>query len=334
MIEKMSTSYTSKDIVDYCIDYEFSKNSIPLVKDYLPTVKDLVHMHCLFSISKEGLRLHSHNVDPNNEWKLRFFIDSLQKSLGGLDLNCHFIACLNDGLGASDIYSKFSTFGRHHKSNHIGLPDPLVCGKLTLSNALPDLIKDDIPFKDKKDSLVFRGSDTSKHRGDGLNQRISFCHTYQGSSLIDAKITLYAHFNSHMLKAVGVNKDAITCYRTPSSEQLQHKFIVYMNGNTVSGDRMMWQMASNSILVQVRPRENEDDYIWYHSFLNHLGILPTFNEETFIEEFEEFESSADLEAINESQQYFANKICDFSFQQAYIREAFVRYNELYNIEAL
>ena len=329
-IEKMSTSYTSKDIVDYCINYEFSKNSIGLVREYLPTVKTLTHMHTLFSIDGDGIKLHAHNVDKDNEWKLQFFIDSLHRSLGGMELNCTFMACLNDGLPHSDIYTKFSTFGRHYKSNHIGLPDPLVCGKLTLSNALPDLLKDDIPFKNKKDSLVFRGSDTSKHRGDGLNQRISFCHTHRESSLIDAKITLYAHFNAHMLNAVGVDKDSITSYRSPSHEQLQHKFIIYMNGNTVSGDRMMWQMASNSILVQVKPRESENDYIWYHSFLNNLGILPTFNEESFIEEFEKFKSNTDLDQLNKAQQYFANQICDFSFQKSYIRESFSRYEKLYH----
>ena len=93
---------------------------------------------------------------------------------------------------------------------------------------------------------------------------------------------------------------------------------------------MMWQLASNSLLIQVKPKENEDDYIWYHSFLNSLGILPTFPEESFLDDFKEFEKREDIEALIKKQQYFASIILDRGFQMLYTKEALVKYNEIYN----
>ena len=257
------------------------------------------------------------------------FLDLVLKTYK-LDLDCRFVACINDGVPLTDKYTKFSTFGRHYSSNHIGLPDPLVCGSLTFGQKIRDYITQDIPFKNKKDGMIFRGSDTSKQRENLLNQRMMFCLDNKNSNFIDAKITLFAHYTDKMLENHKINKSEIYAERTSPKEQLEYKYMAYINGNTVSGDRMMWQMASNSLLVQVEPKDNEDDYIWYHSFLNSLDILPTFPEETFFEDFTEFELKHDVEEIIKRQQHFASIILDAGFQMLYTKEALEKYNELYN----
>ena len=328
----MYSSYTSKEIIDFCIKSEFDLNTIKFNKSFLEAHKSVGDLELLIEINKEEIRVLDYKCSEGNEWKLNSFLQLILNVINefNLDLNCKFIASINDGISPSDKYTKISTFGRHHSSNHIGMPDPLVSGKLTFSKRLKDHLEGDIPFDSKKDKMIFRGSDTSKCRDNCLNQRLMFCLDHQDSEYIDSKITLYAHYDDEMLKKHNINKLKITAPRTSSEEQLKYKYIVYINGNTVSGDRMIWQLASNSLLVQVKPREVENDYIWFHSFLNHLGILPTFAEESFLEDFNKFKQEANIEQLIEKQKYFAKIITNETFQKEYTKEALLKYNEIYN----
>jgi len=330
--EKMSISYTSKDAVDFCLENEFKNNSIKFNKTFLEKHDNLKELELLIQIKGCEVEIINNICSEGNEWKFQMFVNFINLVLKTykLDLDCKFIACINDGVLLTDKYTKFSTFGRHYSSNHIGLPDPLVCGVLTFGQKIREYLSDDIPFSEKKDSMIFRGSDTSKQRENLLNQRLDFCLKHQESDYIDSKITFFAHYSDDMLLSHNIDKDKITSERTSSKKQLEHKYIIYINGNTVSGDRMMWQMASNSLLVQVKPKEEENDYIWYHSFLNELDILPTFEEESFLEDFEKFKKENDVEEIIKKQQYFASIILDSGFQMLYTKEALEKYNELYN----
>jgi hypothetical protein len=330
--EKMYSSYTSKDVIDFCIKNEFNSNTVKFNKTFLETHTGVQDLELLIEITGKDIKVINYKCSQGNEWKLNSFLQLISNVINefNLDLNCRFIAGINDGILLSDKYTKFSTFGRHYLSNHIGMPDPLVSGQLTFAKKLEDYLKEDIPFNDKKDKMIFRGSDTSKCRDNCLNQRLMFCLDHQNSEYIDSKITLYAHYTDEMLKKHGINKLKITAPRTSPKQQLSHKYIIYINGNTVSGDRMIWQLASNSLLVQVKPREAENDYIWFHSFLNHLGILPTFTEESFLEDFNKFKKETNIEELIEKQKYFARIIANESFQKQYTKEALLKYNEIYN----
>jgi len=340
---KMSTLYTSEDAVDYCIESEFKNNTIEFNKSFLEKHEKANPLELVFEINTEdpytnengdvsSIRVIDALGDKGNEWKLQSFYGLIQSVIDTykIKLNCRFVACLNDGLPITDKYTKFSTFGRHKSSNHIGMPDPLVCGVLTFGYKIRTYLNDDIPFSEKKDGIIFRGSDTSKQRENLLNQRLTFCINNKDCNYIDSKITFFAHYSDDMLRSHNINKNEIYSEYTTSEDQLKYKYIAYINGNTVSGDRMMWQLASNSLLIQVKPKENEDDYIWYHSFLNSLGILPTFPEESFLDDFKEFEKREDIEALIKKQQYFASIILDRGFQMLYTKEALVKYNEIYN----
>lgn len=331
--EKMFFSFTNKDIVDFCIQHEFANNTIRFNKSYLTSHNYLQDLEILIDINNKQCKIVKYRCDnKDNEWKLQAFWNLLLLVLDeyNIDLNCKFIVNLNDGVPVSDTYTKFSTFGRHYKSNHIGLPDPLVSGVLTFGDRLKDCIADDILFEKKIDKMIFRGSDTSKIRNNCLNQRLEFCLSHQDSDYIDSKITLYAHYSDDMLKAHNISKNKITAPRTSYKEQLEAKYIIYINGNTVSGDRMIWQMASNSLLVQVKPEDTENDYIWFHSFLNHLNILPTFNEKTFLTDFQLFKDNNDILTLIEQQKYFAKMVASVDFQKTYTKEALLNYNRIYN----
>lgn len=328
----MSISYTSKEAVDFCLDNEFKNNKIKFNKSYLDKHKHIGELEMLIEIVGDELTILDNKCTEGNEWKFQMFINFIDLVIKTykLNLNCKFIVCINDGVQITDKYTKFSTFGRHHLSNHIGLPDPLVSGVLTFGQKIREYLADDIEFSEKKEGIIFRGSDTSKQRDNMLNQRLMFCLDHQDSNYVDAKLTFYAHYSDEMLESHGIQKDKITSGRTSAADQLKYKYIAYINGNTVSGDRMMWQLASNSLLIQVKPKENENDYIWYHSFLNNLGIMPTFEEGTFLEDFKKFESENDIEDLIKKQQYFASIILDSGFQMLYTKEALEKYNELYN----
>jgi hypothetical protein len=328
----MSISYTSKEAVDVCLENEFKKNTIQFNKSYLNNHGNIGELEMLIEIVGKDINIIDNKCTEGNEWKFQMFVNflNLVVSTYNMDLNCKFIVCINDGVQLTDKYTKFSTFGRHKSSNHIGLPDPLVSGVLTFNQKIREHLDEDIDFSQKKDGIIFRGSDTSKQRDNLLNQRLMFCIDHKDSDYIDSKITFYAHYSDDMLKNHGIKKEDITSDRTSSGDQLKYKYIAYINGNTVSGDRMMWQLASNSLLIQVKPKENEDDYIWYHSLLNSLDILPTFEEETFLEDFKEFEKKEYIEGLIKKQQYFASIILDSGFQMLYTKEALEKYNQIYN----
>ena len=325
----MSTLFTNKKIIEYSIQEEFLRNNIKYARH---VIKDsqIYDLEVLFEINGKNIQIHKHKVDEANAWRLQNTFDLIFKSIEkfNLDLNFFAIINLNDGCGDEKI-SRITTVGRHKDSNHIGIPDSL-SWKIVNNGGYELFLKEDIPFENKLDKIVFRGSDTGKPENNLSNQRLNFCNKYSNSELIDAKITQIVGQKESLMNELGFSLENIKGQPLSSSEQLKNKYLLYIYGNSVSTDRLIWNLASNSFVIQLEPKNENYDYIWYNKFIIENEILPSIKEENFIENFQNFIDQNDIFHINKKQKEFASLFFDKDIYLEYTKEVLIKYNQIFN----
>lgn len=94
-------------------------------------------------------------------------------------------------------------------------------------------LKDTIPFRGKKDKVIFRGE------VDGKQNRIDFLQMFAGHPLFD-------------VGDIGSRPDLPQAERLTLYDHLRYKFIMALEGNDVASN-LKWVMSSNSIAVMPRP---------------------------------------------------------------------------------
>lgn len=331
-IDKMSILFTNKEIIDTCINEEFRHNNIQYFRHLLPNAY-LYDNEILIKIDHDGLHILKSKVDQPNQWRLDSTINLLISTIVeyGLKLNFHAIINLADGCPKNEMFTRLSTVGRHKDSNHIGIPDSL-CWSYLQNNKLHSLLSQyDLNFNDKYESIVFRGADTGKIRASLLNQRLEFCNRYSMDTMIDAKITQLVGYNSDFLTETKIKTSDIIAAPLSIEEQLKHKYILYIYGNSVSTDRLLWNLASNSLLIILDPLPEEYDYIWYHKFLLDTDTVPSIPEENFKEKF--IKLIQDKNRVNEyniKQKALGQILLQPDIYKLYTKEVLIKYNQLYD----
>jgi hypothetical protein len=108
---------------------------------------------------------------------------------------------------------------------------------------LKDIPKLDIPFDNKKDIILWRGTDTAYNNNDMRNKIIL---NYQNSENknIDIKFTKIVR-NRDLSKYKIANKMSI-------KEMLQYKFLLSLEGNDVATN-LKWILLSNSVVLMAKP---------------------------------------------------------------------------------
>lgn len=145
-------------------------------------------------------------------------------------------------------------------------------------------VQDDLPFKKKRNKVVWRGATNSKHHRADMLRR-------------------YFH---HPRCDVGVNKpffnDQSTEFMRPSltlQEQLQYKFILSLEGKDVATN-LKWIMSSNSLAFMRRPR--------YETWFMEGRLLPGIHYVLLQDDFSDLEEKMDYYSthIGEAQEIIAN----------------------------
>jgi hypothetical protein len=327
----MSISYTSKDLIDFSLKEEFRNNNIKFSRRIRQDIR-LGDLEVLVRCTGNKIQIINAHISKGNEWKAEFAVQFLNYVItkNNLNLNCDIVLNVDDGINRDQKQLSRLTWQKHKDSPHICVPDALVVQNLIINNHIGQILSKDIPFENKIDKAIFRGSDTGKLRDNTLCQRVEFCANNISNPNIDAKITMFVHFNKESLKDCGIDYDAITCSRTSTDEQLKYKYIIYINGNSTSPDRLVWNLASNSIIVGVTPNNKEHDYQWFSSFMEKENILPFFPEKHWTEYFEKYKKSADIVTMKEKQKYFANMVLNLDIQVEYYKRVLERYNSIFN----
>ena len=103
---------------------------------------------------------------------------------------------------------------------------------------LDDVIQNDIPFHNKNNKLIWRGSSTGKR------PKILEILQHHPNKNIDIKFVQLCH---------GVDaKKFILAPHLSMRELLEHKFILSMEGNDIASD-LKWLLYSNSVVFMCRP---------------------------------------------------------------------------------
>ena len=325
----MSILYTNKEIIDFSLIEEFSRNNIKYSR-HIYKNQNLNDLEVLIEINGGKISIHKHKINKSNEWRLFSTLNLIQETINfyNLTLNLFCIINLNDGC-PNDKVTRLTTVGRHKDSNHIGIPDSL-SWQMICNNSYKNILENDIAFEDKKNKIIFRGSDTGKLRDDLSNQRLKFCHDNYDNYFVDAKVTNFCCEDS-LLNELQIQKEKILSDRVSPSEQLKNKYLLYIYGHSVSTDRIIWNLASNSLVVQIEPKYEEYDYIWYNKFILDKGILPSIQEKDFNNNFNKFLQSNNIDEINSKQKAFGKLFLEKNIYLEYTKEVLIKYNEIYNL---
>lgn len=304
-------------VLNYCVFNEFNYSRLNIKRDLNDVNLFRNEIHC--SISRDGVRVlrKSNWID---EIRLNFFIQFTSatiKQYNLSDLNFEAIVNFNDGP-QNDSKETRLCFARPRNSPHICIPDSHLPRVVSICNHIESI---DTPLEEKLDKAVFYGSDTgAKHNGSV--QRINLCRRYRYHPRVDARITNFVEFPF---------EDEIAGPYTSIADQLKYKYILNINGNTTSWERLIWAMKSNSVCIYVRPPSYQDEISWYYHMFDILqGVI--YVDEYSIQEFM-VKIGTDknyIQSIKNCQKYLANILDKPDIHTAYFSAILKSYNSHYN----
>jgi hypothetical protein len=265
--------------------------------------------------------LRKHEFQDN--LRINFFINFLIQSLSILNSKISFEAIFNlsEGIEEDFLIRRFC-YSQMKGLNHILIPD---AHNFVTWQKITSLDQVDIPFDKKSDSAIFVGSDTGKLKNN-FTCRSLFCKKFYNHKNIIAKLS--GGIRDEVIKQF--QDMDITSNFLHIQDQLKHKIILNIDGNSTSWERPLWAMASNSICVYINPFHEYEFESWFYPMMNFLNVMPKVsinNFEFFMEN--NFEDCFWTE-INEKQKIFAKFIGDIKNQVLYFSNLLYFYNKQYN----
>ena len=300
---------------------EIDLNRINLPKN--PATTELHRNEAQFFICNGSLIAERTNasIDPLRFNFFKSFTEQVIKTFNLNPLNFRFLVNFNDAAENDSTETRL-VFARTKDSCHICIPDSDLG---VVGRACEYIDKIDKPFSEKQNKACFFGSDTGREFKDGSIQRINFCKQYKNSEKIIAKITNFVKY-----------KFESDIYRNPASidEQLNYKYIININGNTTSWQRLIWAMKSNSFCLFLKPPPHQNEISWYYHIFDLSQYFITVDEssiENFIEWADDWQ--AELESFNEHQKILGNTLAKPDFHAHYYAQVLLNYNQIYNESA-
>lgn len=312
MKDKMSTLFTSDELIDHCLESNFLNNSIKHLK-HIHTFH-LVPNESVVSIQEKNINIIQQHKDQDN-LRLNFLIEILKYAVANIDnLNCKIIFNICDGARSTEKYTRLC-FSASSYSNHIQIPDPHIFKYFNFV--------DNISCEDKIEKIIFVGSDTGPLGQDLLNERIRFCKYTNKIKHIYAKISNFVHFNKNMLQDLDIDMESISSAYISIHDQLQYKYILNIYGNTASWDRIPWGMMSNSYLINLESDYNEHN--WYYPFIK---------KHQAIDSYKLYDLATNKRFYNQEKKDLQKNIAKIILEQnthlKYFIRTLITYNRIYN----
>lgn len=302
----------------YCQLKEVDPKRINLPEDASKT--ELLKNEAQFFLSYGVLSLERCNPDIDNI-RLNFFVNFTSQVVEHFslkDLNFRFLVNFNDGPENDASETRFC-FARPRNSPHICIPDSHLGRTASICNSLESIDK---PFEEKLDKISFFGSDTGRKYKDGSVQRVNLCNRYKNSNKIIAKITNFVE-----------QPFDVSIYHEPVSikDQLNYKYILNVNGNTTSWERLIWAMHSNSFCIFIKPPDHQDEISWYYHIFDLSQYFLTLDEDSL----ENFLNSSDsreseIKFLKEHQKNIANALAKPDFHAHYYAQVLMAYDKIHN----
>jgi len=302
----------------YCVLNEVDSNRINLPKNISNT--ELHTNEAQFLISRGELYTERCSA-KTDELRVSFFIDFTSQVLKHYSLNhlnFKFIVNFNDGP-ENDSKETRLCFARPRNSPHICVPDSHLGRTVSICDSLESIDK---PFDQKINKVSFFGSDTGRKYKDGSVQRVNFCQRYKNSENVIAKIT---NFVEHPFD------DSIYSNPVSIKDQLDYKYILNINGNTTSWERLIWAMNSNSLCLFLRPPSHQDEISWYYHMFDLAQFFITLDSDS-IENFlgSAVDWQSEMQAFKNHQKNISKCLASIDFHAHYYAQVLLNYNQIYN----
>jgi len=307
------------EIIDLCIEENFKKNCIGHFRTKIDWKTGPNEIYLEIIGNRIGI-VHQSEIQDKN--RLSFVLKLLQVVIEtrNLDLNCRAIFNMTDGVDPQQHYTRIC-FSAPTYSNHLFMPDPHLFYHI---KTITQNVRTDCPFEEKQDIISFVGSDSGLVQEDLLNQRVKFCAKAAGNKFVSAKISNFVHFTDEMLNDLNVNKESISRDGISINDQLPAKYILDIDGNGSSWDRILWAMYSNCYFIHLKS-ENNNNVNWYRPYAEKYNLIPTYTEEEVLSGSVYYDKNIKLK-----QQEFARALLDHNIQLDYLAKTLIKYNELYN----
>jgi len=303
---------TQEELIDSGLEFALKNTNINILSKF-DSVD--IPLGCAFlEVKKNQVKLLDYkHVD---QLRLKQFLKFLVSSVDSENLDFRFILNTRDESCDSDF--PIVQFFKQKNSNCICVPDPH-----TTSLYLDIQHTDKKTFDEKIDNVVFRGSDTGSYPNVLKNERISITKLFHDKFNIG--ISNFVNYSRESLEYFGLNIDIIKKGFMSKEDQIDYKYIADINGNTVSWDRNMWAMSTNSILFKIFHHNDPKIFLWYSKYMVDNGIVPVLHSS----EVEEFVRQDNTELLNKQIKF--SKILNLKSTHAdFLNQLFSRYNFEYN----
>jgi hypothetical protein len=268
------------------------------------------------------MRAHKNQDDL----RIQFFLTFLKNSLISHkleNLDCEFIVNTSEGIENENLEVKRFCYAAKEGLDHILIPDShnfITDEKISSLNSL------DIPFKEKQNSAIFIGSDTGNLKN-GYSLRSFFCDKNRSEKNIFSK--LIGNIRPEIKDSIQNFKE-IEAQPLSIKDQLKHKIVISIDGNSTSWERPLWAMASNSLCVKVEPFSEYRYKSWHDSMVSFLPVVPcvsAINFKHFMNNNFEDDFWKNLKANQKIISFF---ISNLKNQYLYLSSLLNEYNRQYN----
>ena len=242
-----------------------------------------------FEIKKDstgycGYSMKYYNYESHdNAPRMHYYCDYLLKNvLPNVDAECNLSGFypieLHDAITYLDNgkdYDNVFTFAKNNRDKYATLiPDPFMIGNY--GGRLN--IKDPLSWEQKIDKIAFFGV-TTGNRNPTKNKRLQLSHwSTQNRDISDFYITGVAQMKpDDIVKSYSDKVTAMFCNPVKQEEQYKYKYLLSVDGNTCSYDRLCWIMKSNSLLFKYP----SNDVLWYYPLILENTHFVEAKEESF-----------------------------------------------------
>ena len=209
------------------------------------------------------------------------FIDRQTLVLRFIKETCELLdECINItiNIGLHDTYNSnlgIMIFAGEENTENIIIPD-----YYAMNDYNNILQKDVICFENKKNNAIFIGSSTGSP-DPKYNERLNLCNKYSNNTEIKCYINNFCQINMNLLKNEYPNYELFSSNHMSIGSQLEYKYIINVDGNTTTWDRIPWIFNSNSLCL----KKKSNQICWYYEFM--------LKDEHYIE----FEDDSSIETI-------------------------------------
>jgi len=216
-------------------------------------------------------------------------------------------------IGVEDTYVNglgIMVFSKNKKSQkNTMIPDLYAMGEYHGSlNSI-----DEKQLSEKHTMGIFAGASTG-HTDPKYNERILFSNSAIGNSHVKSYITSIVQMEESKIEGNFPSYRDFTSDSISENEQKNYKYVISIDGNTTSWDRIPWVFRSNSILLKKR----SDDVNWYYSFMKEDEHYLGFDDLQEAEHVIKNTSLGFLEKINENSKKFVNSYLTLEKQMYYM----------------